>query len=157
MKKENEILRKKIIHESVARQELVISDFKQRIQDMMENEENVNEEEYDSHSQSFKEETTSEVTLLADELQLANHELEELQKIESYRDKHPHAEVEYGSVVRTDRGCFFVSASLEKFLVDGQPIIGVSVQSPIYREMRGKQVGETFSLNGIDYKIEEIF
>ncbi len=156
MKTEKAALKAKILQESIVRQELVIEDFKKRIQDMMANDGNVNEEEYDSHSQSFKEETTEEVSLLADQLQLANRELEELRKIESYRDRHHHAKIEYGCVVITNKECFFVAASLERFLVDGMSVIGISVQSPIYLEMKGKETGDSFSFNGITYKIEEI-
>jgi hypothetical protein len=64
---------------------------------------------------------------------------------------------EYGTVVRTDKETFFISVGIEEFNVDGQPVFGISVQSPIYRVMKGKKVGEHFTYNGITCLIEEIF
>ncbi len=149
-------LKKGILEAGMKQHQAVIEDFRKRIKDMTANEGNVNEEEYDSHQQSFKAETTAEVSLLADQLQVANHELEELMRIQSYTDE-IHDCVEYGTVVRTDKETFFVSAGIERFYVDQLPVFGLSVRSPIYKVMKGKKVGDSFSHAGIAYRIEEIF
>jgi hypothetical protein len=139
-------LKKEILNASIIKHQGVIDDFRQRINEMMATDGNVNEEEYDSHTQSHKAEAVAEVSLLSDQLQFANHELEELRKIESYID-HIHSAVEFGTVVVTDNGTFFVSASIEQFFVDGKSIFGLSVRSPLYKCMKGKGIGDTFSYN----------
>jgi transcription elongation GreA/GreB family factor len=133
----------------------VINDFQERIKDMMANDGNVNEEEYDSHAQSHNAETVAEVSLLSDQLQFANHELEELRRLDSYMDR-VHSSVEFGTLVTTDKDTFFVSTSIERFFVEGKSIFGLSVQSPLYKEMKGKKVGEVFTYNNITYRIVEI-
>lgn len=148
--------KKRILQAGIYKHQTVIDDFRQRISEMKNADVNVSEEQYDSHSQSHKEEAVAEISLLSDQLQFANHELEELRRIEVYLD-HPHSVVEFGTVVVTDKATFFVSASIEQFFVDDEPIFGLSVQSPLYKSMRGKRVGETFSYNQISYFIKEIF
>ena len=64
---------------------------------------------------------------------------------------------EYGTVVKTDKETFFISVGVERFYVDDFPVFGISVQSPIYKVMKGKRVGDRFSYKGLTYRIEEIF
>lgn len=149
-------VRRKIIDAGIRRQESIVSDFLERIDGILATEGNVNEEEYDNHTQSFKAERIAEVNLLNDELQFATKELEELRKMEGFGE-HKHDTVEYGSVVRTDKFTFFVSASLEEFSVDGMRLFGLSVNSPLYQAMKGKRVGDTFTHGDQAYVILEIF
>lgn len=148
-------LKIKILKAGIRQHEKIIQDVKGRIKEMMSAVEE-RDDEYDSHAQSFKEETTAEVSLLADQLQFANHELEELRKIESYRDS-GHSVVEFGTVVRTDHATFFISARLNKFNVDGQVVQGISIQSPLYLKMKGKKPGDRFTHHGTTYEILEVF
>jgi hypothetical protein len=148
-------LKTKIIEEGLKLQQQLIDDCHKRIDEIRASELNGGCG-YDNHQRSFKSETVAEISLLSDQLQLANHELEELKHIQNYAlECHPSAE--YGTVVRTDKETFFVSVGVERFYVDGHTVYGISVQSPIYRALKGKKVGESFIHNGIIYHIEEIF
>ncbi len=49
-----------------------------------------------------------------------------------------------------------VSASIEEFTVEGKSVFGLSVHSPLYKEMKGKKVGERFTYNTTTYLIKEI-
>jgi hypothetical protein len=147
--------KKTVLEAGIAKHLLVIGDFQQRIKDMMATGGTVNEEEYDSHTQSHKAETVAEVSLLSDQLQFATHELEELRRLHSYLD-HVHFTVEFGTLVTTDKGIFFVSTSIEQFTVEGKSIFGLSVHSPLYKEMKGKKVGEIFTYHNTSYLIKEI-
>jgi hypothetical protein len=143
----------KILQTSILQQQKVIDDFKKRVAEIMETGAN---DEHEAHQQSFKFETMTEVSLLSDQLHFAYHELDELRHIQNYEHER-HSMAEYGTVVKTDRETFFISVGIEEFYVNDQPIFGVSVQSPIYRAMKGKKVGEHFTYNGITYLIEDIF
>ena len=145
----------KILRASILQQQQVIDDFQRRINEIMTCEAS-GKNEYDCHPQSFKAETLSEVSLLSDQLHFANHELDELKHIQNYEHEY-HSMAEYGTVVKTDRETFFISVGVERFYADDLPVFGISVQSQIYRAMKGKRVGDRFSHNGIAYLIEEIF
>jgi transcription elongation GreA/GreB family factor len=144
-----------VLKAGIKQQQRLIDDFRKRVNDIMTSEANEGDE-YDAHQQSFRSETMAEVGLLSDQLQYAAHELDELKHIRNYEhERHP--VVEYGTVVKTDRDTFFISVGVERFYVDDLPVFGISVQSPIYRVMKGKKVGDWFSDSGITYQIEEIF
>lgn len=145
----------KVLQASMMQQQKVIDDFQKRVNEIMASEAN-EKDEYDAHQQSFKSETMTEVSLLSDQLHFAHHELDELKHIQNYEHE-CHSMAEYGTVVKTDKETFFISVGIEEFYVDDQPVFGISVQSPIYRVMKGKRVGDRFTYNGITYLVEEIF
>ena len=107
----------KILEAAIRQHETVIHDFHVRIKEMIENEGNVNEEEYDIQSQALKAETATRVNGLSEQLEFANRELEGLMKMKSELGGILDV-VQRGSVVTTDRETFFVSASIERFHVD---------------------------------------
>ncbi len=148
--------KKEILTAGILKHQAVIEDFRTRIREMMIADKNINEEEYDAHGLSHKAETVAEVSLLTDQLQFANHELDELRKIESFTER-IHPAVEFGTVVTTDKDTFFVAAAMEPFSVDGRPISGLPVHSLLYKKMKGKREGETFSDGSTNYCIKEIF
>jgi hypothetical protein len=145
----------KILQASIAQQLQVIDDFQKRVKEIMTSEA-TDKDEYDCHQQSFKVETMTEVSLLSDQLRFANHELDELMHIQNYGHE-CHSMAEYGTVVKTDKETFFISVGVERFYVDDFPVFGISVQSPIYKVMKGKRVGDRFSYKGLTYRIREIF
>jgi hypothetical protein len=148
-------LKTQILHSSILQQQKVIDDFQKRVSEIMASEANT-KDEYDCHQQSFKAEIMTEVNLLSDQLRFAQHELDELKHIQNYGHE-CHSMAEYGTVVKTDKETFFISVGIERFYADDLPVFGISVQSPVYRAMKGKSVGDFFSYNGITYRIEEIF
>ena len=65
--------------------------------------------------------------------------------------------VEPGAVVVTNQRTFFIAVSTEKVDIDGQEVFGISTKAPIYAVMEGLAKGDSFSFNGIDYKIENVY
>jgi len=61
-----------------------------------------------------------------------------------------------GSLVKTNRGYFFMSIALGKSLVDGIEVIAVSPQSPLGAKMMGLKPGENIAMNETPYIIEDI-
>ena len=154
-RKEEVKLKKRIIEEGLELQHLAIEEYRERVDEIRVHELICNKG-YDNHQHSFKSETMAELSLLSDQLQLAQHELEQLRRVQNYALEY-HPKVEYGTVVKTDNETFFVSVGAERFYVDDMPVFGVSVLSPIYKAMKGKKVGESFIYNGTIYQIDEIF
>src|SRR5271170_6014255 len=95
----NKILfKEKILKAGINLQQKLIEDSRNRVNEIMDSKSNESDE-HDNHHQSFKAETIAEVSLLSDQLQFANQELEQLRHIQNYsHEKHPMAE--YGTVVK---------------------------------------------------------
>ena len=65
--------------------------------------------------------------------------------------------VQPGAVVAFGNRHVVVSVSTAEFDVDGVSYMGISPQSPIYLAMIGLSAGDSFSFNGRDVTIEEVF
>lgn len=143
-----------ILTAGLKKQETIISDFRQRINDVMNGENGSKQEEFDNFHQTFSPEALAEANLLNNEIEFASHELEEMKRIDCSQN---HNQAEFGSVVKTDRKTFFISASLEDFNVGDRQFFGISVHSPIYFAMKGKKAGDCFKTRNIEYVIEEIY
>ncbi|MEJ5106409.1 hypothetical protein [Chryseobacterium sp. MYb328] len=76
-----------------------------------------------------------------------------LQKITS----DPSEKVQNGALVKTDKGLFYIAASMGEFLCDNKKIMTVSAESPLVKAMFGKKMGETFTINNINQNIENIW
>lgn len=63
---------------------------------------------------------------------------------------------EKGAIVKTERGLFFISVSLGEITFENKKIICISPESPLAKAMNGKRKNETFSINNINQKIENI-
>lgn len=62
-----------------------------------------------------------------------------------------------GSLVRTENGWFLLSAALGKVPVSGQAVMCISLDSPLGKALQGKKKDESFSVNGKESKILEVF
>ncbi|OCA76551.1 hypothetical protein BBH99_12275 [Chryseobacterium contaminans] len=65
--------------------------------------------------------------------------------------------VQNGALVKTNKGVFYVSASMGEILFENQKIMTVSAESPLVKAMFGKKMGETFTINNITQDIEQIW
>jgi hypothetical protein len=146
--------KKVILNAAIEKQQLLIADFNRRIKDAMMTDGNVNEDQYDNHSQTFTAAVMAEVNELSRELDFARNELQELMRIDTQAVCKV---VTFGAVVRTDQMTFFVSSSLEEFRANGQNFFGISTHAPLYKAMRGKKVGESFQYRRRRSRIKDIY
>lgn len=68
-----------------------------------------------------------------------------------------HSKIQIGSLVQANSNYFLISVALPKITIQGQTIFGISPQSPLALELLGREVGESFKINTMDYLINEIF
>jgi hypothetical protein len=68
----------------------------------------------------------------------------------------PKSKVEEGSVVKLGGRLVVIAVSTGKFICDGNEIMGISTQAPIYAELEGKRAGEAISFYGRELVIEEV-
>lgn len=62
-----------------------------------------------------------------------------------------------GSLVKTNKGDFFISIASGKAVADDVPVIALSLQSPLGKKLMGLKKGDTLAFNQTHYIIEEIF
>lgn len=62
-----------------------------------------------------------------------------------------------GSVIYTDKGNFYLSASIGQVNVENTHFYAISLASPMGRELIGKNEGEQFLFNGSSYTLLAVF
>lgn len=69
----------------------------------------------------------------------------------------PSDKVQTGALVKTDKGLFYITASVGEIISDNQKIMTVSAESPLVKAMSGKKSAEGFVINNIHQKIVDIW
>jgi len=67
------------------------------------------------------------------------------------------SKVQNGALVKTDKGLFYISASLGEIIFEDKKIMTISSESPLAKAMFGKKELETFIINNIKNNIERIW
>lgn len=66
------------------------------------------------------------------------------------------AEAQLGALVRTDKGCFYLSVSLGKVTCHGQDVFCLSPVSPLGKMLLGATSGAQLTFNRMTYHIDEV-
>lgn len=61
-----------------------------------------------------------------------------------------------GSLIKTNRGYFFMSTALGKAVIDDVAVVAVSPVSPLGKKLMGLKTGNVVLMNNIEYHIEGI-
>lgn len=61
-----------------------------------------------------------------------------------------------GSLVKTNKGYFFLSVALPKISIDDKTVFAISPKSPLGEKLMGKKIGDVTEVNGIEHYIESI-
>ncbi len=61
-----------------------------------------------------------------------------------------------GSLVYTNNGNFYIAISAGHFVIGGVKYYAISLSSPIGMHLKGKRKGDSFTLNGREYIIEDV-
>ena len=147
--------KKQILEAGKAEHQTVIDDFSERIKAMQDGEMMVNDGQMDYQQQSMNSETNQQISQLAEQLNFA---VEEMNLLNSIVIEEPlHEEVLFGSVVETDQKTFFVSVSIDDFAVGDAKFFGLSTKTPLFKEMKNKKQGDTFSFGPRTYKILNVY
>jgi hypothetical protein len=147
-------LKKRILEESRSNQQLLRDDLRESVQERVESANQNEDDDFTDHFESTREEVMDEINLVAPQADAAQAQLQLLERMEA---ETLHEQVKNGSVVLTDQQNLFVSTSLPLFEVEGKQYLGVSTDSPVYHAMKHKKKGDSFTLNGVQYHIEDVF
>ena len=100
------------------------------------------------------------LAMLQIEQENANKQLENLlsQKrlIEKITPSVQPKKIANGTLVKTNKGYFFLSIALGKIIVEGAAVMALSPQSPLGSKLMGLNAGETANVNGVTYVVESI-
>lgn len=62
-----------------------------------------------------------------------------------------------GALIQTNQGMFYLTISLGQIHVDGMNVLILSPASPLGQILNGKNKNESFTFNGIEYTINEVY
>lgn len=143
-------LKKDILHAGIKKHQLVIDDFRAGIMELLD--ENTTET-----GDARPDEVILKLNQLAEQLRFAEDEMKILNLLDTTMDESIYDCVKLGSVVVTDKDVFFISVSLERFEALGISVFGLSVESPLFKIMKGLKVGNYFKYRADSYFIKDIY
>ena len=91
--------------------------------------------------------------MFAQQLHKANEQLDALDKIDVEKEM---TEVQFGSLVITDKQKLFISIGLGKVVLNNKEYYAISPLVPIFEAMRSKKAGDEFEFRGNKGIINEI-
>lgn len=145
--------KKEIISQAIKRLENHISGLqteqKKKLTDA-----NVDDIDKGDVAESPKEQMMDEVMEQGLSLEHLNQALEKLQRISSLATEVP--AVSFGALLKTNLGYFLVGTAFPSFLWNGNKVIGLSTEAPLFKKLEGLKSNSKFSLKNIEYVIEEI-
>lgn len=68
----------------------------------------------------------------------------------------PKSAVEEGAIVKVAGRQFVVAVATDRFTCEGEELMGISAEAPLYQAIEGKQAGDTCTFNGRNLKIEAV-
>lgn len=101
---------------------------------------------------SIREEMQEEIYHLDRQMFTLKNMQREMQKVLNATSKN----VQLGSLVITNKARFYISVSLGEFFFENTRFYAISTESPMYKIMAGKSVGDAFVLNKIHQEIIEV-
>ncbi|GAB0156715.1 hypothetical protein CHRYSEOSP005_19820 [Chryseobacterium sp. Alg-005] len=94
-----------------------------------------------------------EINNLRRQLNEVLHQQELIQKVSA----DPSEKVQNGALVKTDKGLFYISASVGEIVFENNKIMTISDEAPLAKAMMGLKAGQTFSINNMHHTIENIW
>jgi len=61
-----------------------------------------------------------------------------------------------GTLVQTDSGYFYIAVGAGQLMVDGVKYYAISMDSPLGVQLKGKQAGDSYELNGKRFQIKSV-
>ncbi|MFK5857481.1 MAG: hypothetical protein QM503_15230 [Bacteroidota bacterium] len=142
----------KLLTKCINQQSEVIRQLQQEITDAQNqaNDYGQPKDRYDA----FRTKLMRQIELYAGQLDKAKIVIDTFQKIDIEKES---TEVEFGSLVITNKQMLFVSAGLGKVELEGETYYAVSPHVPIFNALKGKKQGNEVVFNGTKLVILEIY
>ena len=103
---------------------------------------------------SYREEMHNKRDMFARQFELAMEDLNQLNKVVTSKE---YKKAEFGSMVETENGVYFISTSLGQIKLDNKTIFAVSPLAPVYKAFEGKKTGDSFTFRDKSIKIKDLY
>ena len=114
----------------------------------------VNENEENLFEDGKVDQSINRVEARASVVEALQHDISVLSNINEIE---PTEEIQLGDIIETDKGTFFVGAASDEFEVNGKKYRGISVDSPLYKALRGKHNGDKVEVNGTSFTLNNSY
>ena len=142
------------LSECLRLQKAVVENARKAVNDAQESANEGDDSTEEKLYNSYREEMQNKRDMFARQFGIAIDDLNILNQIVTSKE---YKQAEFGSIVVTETGTYFISISLGKVEVDGKTIFAVSALAPVYRAFEGKKKGDSYTFQGKSLKIKEIF
>ena len=146
------IRKEELIAELVQHQQLKITELKDRLKLASEAADIDEDNSLDPEDFSHQSEASDIKMLVENQLIVAEQELKQLLLIDTSTKNR----VEPGAIVSANGFIFFIGVSFPTVSFQGSDILGISIDTPIYRELKGNSTGDSFNISGKVYFIQSI-
>jgi len=65
--------------------------------------------------------------------------------------------VQNGALIETDKGLFYIAASIGEIIYDNRKVMTVSTESPLAKAMTGLITGQSFTINNTSQTVKQIW
>ena len=103
---------------------------------------------------SYREEMHNKRDMFARQFELAMEDLNQLNQVVTSKE---YKKAEFGSMVETENGVYFISTSLGQIKLDNKTIFAVSPLAPVYKAFEGKKTGDSFTFRDKSIKIKDLY
>ena len=103
---------------------------------------------------SYREEMHNKRDMFARQFELAMEDLNQLNQVVTSKE---YKKAEFGSMVETENGVYFISTSLGQIKLDNKTIFAVSPLAPVYKAFEGKKSGDSFTFRDKSIKIKDLY
>jgi transcription elongation GreA/GreB family factor len=131
-----------------------LTTLRETTQERLQNIRKTMEDSQAAEAVSIAEEEGESIGRRTEQVEMARRQLDLL---ENMRVDALHEQVSFGSIAISDVRNFFVSTSLTDIQVGDLEFLGIALESAIFQELKGKRKGDSFHLNGHEYRIEDVF
>jgi transcription elongation GreA/GreB family factor len=76
--------------------------------------------------------------------------------LELLNNESSHGKAAAGSLVKTDKGYFYLSVALSRLIIDNVLVFALSAESPLGRKLLGVSIGDMVDFNSSSYIIEGV-
>ena len=94
----------------------------------------------------------TEIEKTGEQLKITEQQLLEFERL----PEGPTTNIQKGSMVTTNKGCFLIGPPLGKMNIESSVFYAISAISPIGKVMLGKTTGTAFEINGQSYSIQKV-
>lgn len=144
--------KKSLVEKLINQQNKTIHELETKISDTHSNVDVDESDTIDPEDLSYQSVATEEELLFKQQLAKAKADLKTLLAVDFGAKNH----VEPGAFVKTEKFNFLIGCATIPFDFEGNHIVGISTDSPIYKEMKGLKNGDVFNVSGNKYLIKEI-